>query len=201
MVQMLGSARTIPAAPGSGFSEDFTLGANGDVLSNYDGGWQEFNGPFELYDFLGTKPRGMNHQSGSFSTAWRDSSLFDGTFSATIRPQSNSYASLQIRMDSTGSNGILLVAHDASATWKIQIYDTVGGLQDDYNTTVGFSNNTSYDIELVVSGTSVIGKVGGVQVGVTRTDSWSVLAQTYVGFGGNGSGSFGWSVESIAAAP
>jgi hypothetical protein len=194
------ASNTLAAPVVGGFSEDFTLGSNGDPLSGYAGSWQEFNGPFELYDYVGTKPRGMAHEHASFSTAWRDSSLFDGTFSATIRPQPVSYANLGARMDSTGDNGVFLVADDASATWKIQIYDTSGVLQTNYNTTVAFSNDTSYDIELVLSGTSVIGKVGGVQVGVTQTDSWSVGAQTYVGFGTNGSGAFGATFESISAA-
>ncbi len=191
-----------PVSTGAGgFSHNFTLLSNGNPLSGVSGGWSN-TANVTADDNVGTYTRGMQYSGTGYNTAYRNSSLANGTYAMRLHASTGSiyYAALFARMTAGGLGGVILMAHSGSGTWKIQIYDNTSTLQLDYDTTVAWADNTTYDMSLVLSGSSVIGKIGGVQVGATQTDSWQT-SYTYVGFGYNGNGTTGVAlIENISAA-
>ncbi len=191
-----------PSSTGvGGFSHNFALLSNGNPLSGVSGGWSN-TANVTADDNVGTYTRGMQYSGTGYNTAYRDSSLANGTYAMRLHASSGSvyYVALFARMTAGGAGGVILMAHSGSGTWKIQIYDNANTLQLDYDTTVAWADNTTYNMSLVLSGSSVIAKIAGVQIGATQTDSW-VAANTRVGFGYNGNGATGIAlIENISAA-
>jgi hypothetical protein len=100
-------------------------------------------------------------------------------------------------------SGVFLLSDDTDHHWHIQIQDSSGTLQLDYDTGVAFTQGNVYGRRLVVSGANVTAYVdsgsGYVQVGTTQTDSWCTTF-TFCGFGCNANGSTSFVVPSVRAA-
>ena len=184
-----------------GFSVDFTTGTNGDPLSGYAGSWGNTTG-WALDDNSGTFTRGMRYTGGSYSVPYRNSSLADGTFTATIHTDgfsTSDYTALVCRMNSSGAGGVYLLASNSTNTFHLQSNDPAGiGAPLDYDTGVSFTPGNTYQFQVVASGSSIQAKVGGTNAGTAQTDSYNTSG-TYVGMGVN-SGTHVTIVQAISAA-